>query len=203
MRWSNLVTEAAYVEPTAKPKATTAPTATPKPSVDFFNWGTADSSSSMTSYAKDLSLFAWRRVATGGRGALVFQKAPRGKAMTGHSFYDGDWIYVNVSYRKEGYAVAYENGEYGYVDASYIDWSDTGSSTIDARDLSAYEWRQVATRGRGALVFQTAPGGKGMKGHSFTDGDWIYVNVDYWENGYTMAYEDGEYGYVDASYIDW
>ena len=37
-------------------------------------------------------------------------------------YYDGDWIYVNVKWQSEGYAMAYENGTYGYVDASYIDW---------------------------------------------------------------------------------
>ena len=35
---------------------------------------------------------------------------------------DGDRIFVNVDYRERGYALAYKNGVYGYVDAGYIDW---------------------------------------------------------------------------------
>lgn len=35
---------------------------------------------------------------------------------------DGDRIFVNVDYREGGYALAYKNGVYGYVDAGYIDW---------------------------------------------------------------------------------
>ena len=178
----------------------------------YIDWGSSKSSSgssSMSSSAKDLSNYEYRKVSTKGRGSLVFQKAPRGKSMSGHRFYDGDWIYVNVDYRKDGYAVAYEDGEYGYVDASYINWnsskSGSGSSGIpsSARDLSDFEWREVDSNGRGSLVFQKAPRGKSMKGHKFYTGDWIYVNIYYRKDGYAVAYEDGEYGYVDASYIDW
>ncbi len=185
----------------------------------YINWGSGSSSSSSSSsasipsYVKDLDDFAYRRVRSNGRGSLVFQKAPRGKSMSGHRFYDGDWIYVNVDYRKEGYAVAYEDGEYGYVDASYIDWSSSKSSSSSsssssgipssAKNLSNFEWREVDSDGRGSLVFQKAPRGKSMSGHKFYDGDWIYVNVNYRKEGYAIAYEDGEYGYVDASYIDW
>ena len=75
----------------------------------------------------DLSNFGWRYVDSKGRGSLVFQKAPRGKSMKGHKFYTGDQIYVNLNYRENGYGIAYEDGEYGYVDASYIDWG-SGSS---------------------------------------------------------------------------
>lgn len=72
--------------------------------------------------ARDLSNYGYRAVTTKGRGALVFQSSPRGSFMSDHKFYDGDWVYVNLYWRKDGYAIAYENGVYGYVDASYIDW---------------------------------------------------------------------------------
>lgn len=70
----------------------------------------------------DLNQYEYLPVVEKGRGALVFQKSPRGSFMKNHKFYDGDYIYVNVNWRKDGYAIAYEDGEYGYVDASYIDW---------------------------------------------------------------------------------
>lgn len=181
----------------------------------------------------DLSNFGYRYVDSKGRGSLVFQKSPRGKSMKGHKFYTGDRIYVNIHWRQDGYAIAYENGEYGYVDASYIDWSKgsgggkpgggsqgggkpgggsqgggkpSGGGSWSGggdRDLSNFEYRRVASNGRGSLVFQKEPRGKSMPGHKFYDGDWIYVNIHYRRDGYSIAYENGEYGYVDASYIDW
>lgn len=158
-----------------------------------------------TAYASgkyDLDNYGYRTVRTGGKGKLVFQSSPRGAFMTEYSFRDGDRIYVNLDWRQDGYAIAYEDGEYGYVDASYIDW---GSDRTDRgpRNLSNFEYRTVRIRGRGALVFQDAPRGDFMYDHKFRDGDEIYVNVDWRKDGYALAYEDGEYGYVDASYIDW
>lgn len=70
----------------------------------------------------DLNQYEYRPVVEKGRGALVFQKSPRGSFMKKHIFYDDDYVYVNINWRKDGYAIAYEGGEYGYVDASYIDW---------------------------------------------------------------------------------
>lgn len=61
----------------------------------------------------------------------------------------------------------------------------------------------MRSNGRGSLVFQESPGGKSIKGHKFYDGDWIYVHPDYQKNGYAVAYDDGVFGFVDASYIDW
>lgn len=242
----------------------------------------------------DLSDFGWKRVDSKGRGSLVFQKAPAGKSMSGHKFYTGDQIYVNLYYRENGYAFAYENGEYGYVDASYIDWgnssstysskypdqrtsgwqldylgeyyvvncdewvslrehADTSSSRLakvplgarvvsvydtifdfylceyngevgfilkkylspnpgretinpskdDRYNLDMYEYRRVSSKGRGSLVFQRSPGGSFISGFKYHDGDWIYVNVEWRSKGYAMAYENGTYGYVDASYIAW
>lgn len=240
----------------------------------------------------DLANFGWCYVDSKGRGSLVFQRAPRGKSMPGHKFYTGDQIYVNLYYRESGYGIAYENGEYGYVDASYIDWGSEGSyggypderasgwrldylgdyyvvncsewvslrehadsasqrllrvplgarvtdvydtifdfylcdyngetgfimkkylspyrqgggssSSKDSRyDLSQYEYRRVSSKGRGSLVFQRSPKGSFMSGFKYYDGDWIYVNVNWRSQGYAIAYEDGTYGYVDASYIAW
>ena len=165
----------------------------------------------------DLDNYDYRTVVEKGRGKLVFQSSPGGSFMYDYKFYDGDEIFVNLNWRKSGYAIAYKNGKYGYVDASYIDWSPladaepdpmTGDfpgsgSSSNKKDLSNFDWRRVDSNGRGSLVFQYAPRGKSMKGHKFYDGDWIYVNINYRESGYGYAYEDGEYGYVDASYIDW
>jgi len=150
----------------------------------------------------DLDNYVYRQVSFNGSGALVFQRSPRGKSIPGHRFYDGDWIYVNLYYRESGYAMAYEDGEYGYVDASYIDWNDSGASN-EAKDFSDYDYRKVVTRGRGNLVFQKTPGGMFMNDHSFKNGAWIYVNLYWRKDGYAVAYEDGVYGYVDASYIRW
>jgi len=163
--------------------------------------------SALASDKYDLDNYGWRRVSSKGRGSLVFQKAPRGSFMSGHKFYDGDQIYVNLYYRENGYAFAYDDGVYGYVDASYIDWGDGsgsgGSIPASARDLDDYDWFKVRSYGRGSLVFQEKPRGKFMKGHKFYDGDWIYANPYYRTEGYAVAYDNGVFGYVDASYIDW
>lgn len=70
----------------------------------------------------DLSNFGYRTVVTKGRGRLVFQTKPRGSFMAQYKYFDGDQIYVNLYWREDGYAIAYQNGTYGYVDASYISW---------------------------------------------------------------------------------
>ncbi|MBR1561489.1 MAG: hypothetical protein IJ646_14745 [Clostridia bacterium] len=160
----------------------------------------------------DLDNFDYRTVVTKGRGKLVFQSSPGGSFMYDFKFYNGDEIFVNLNYRKNGYALAFKGGTYGYVDASYIDWRmqpdpepdpEPDRSYVSKKDLSNFDWRRVDSNGRGSLVFQQAPYGKSIKGHKFYDGDWIFVNVNYREKGYGYAYEDGEYGYVDASFIDW
>ena len=160
---------------------------------NYIDWGNDN--------ARDLSDYEYRRVRINGRGSLVFQTSPRGSFLYDYKYNEGDWIYVNVNWRKDGYAIAYEDGVYGYVDASYIDWRSTSSD--DARDLSNFEYREVDTDGRGSLIFQKSPRGSFMFDHSYSDGDWIYVNVDWRKDGYAIAYEDGVFGYVDASYIDW
>ena len=52
----------------------------------------------------------------------MFQKSPNGSFMYDYQFWDGDQIYVNLTWRQDGYAIAYQNGVYDYVDASYISW---------------------------------------------------------------------------------
>ena len=150
----------------------------------------------------DLDDFGYRTVNTGGRGSLVFQKSPGGAFMSGHSFRDGERIYVNLYWRKDGYAIAYEDGDYGYVDASYISWNNGGGGS-GARDFNNFDYRTVDTGGKGDLVFQSSPRGSFMHQYTYRDGERIYVNVDYREDGYALAYENGVYGYVDAKYIDW
>ena len=173
-----------------------------------------------TAYAADkydLNDYAYRTVRIRGTGSLVFQRAPRGSFMSDHKFWDGDRIYVNVRWRQNGYAIAYENGVYGYVDAKYIDWESGGSpndrapgsegpskeKSSSAKDLSNYGYRRVSTNGRGTLVFQREPRGAFMHRFTYNDGEWIYVNLSWRRDGYAMAYADGVYGYVDAKYIDW
>jgi len=151
----------------------------------------------------DLDDFGYRTVKTGGRGKLVFQNSPRGSFMSEYSFSNGDRIFVNLDWREDGYAIAYKNGDYGYVDASYIDWGGDSRGSDDVHDLDNFVYRTVRVSGRGALVFQRTPRGAFMYDHQFYDGDEIFVNEYYRESGYALAYEDGSYGYVDAGYIDW
>jgi len=167
-----------------------------------------ENTTSASSDRYDLSQYGYLSVITKGRGALFFQSSPRGSFMSNHKFRDGDQVYVNLNWQNNGYAIAYENGEYGYVDASYIDWDGIGSINLkndydNAKDLSNYEYRQVIEKGRGPLIFQKSPRGSFMSNFKYHDGDWIYVNLYWREDGYAIAYESETYGYVDASYIDW
>ena len=80
----------------------------------------------------------------------------------------------------------------------------TESEEDDGRyELMNYGFRLVDTDGRGALVFQSSPDGSFMNRYQFSDGEPIYVNLNWREDGYGIAYEDGVYGYVDAGYINW
>ena len=167
----------------------------------YIDWGS--SSYSGGSSKKNLSNYGYRTVNTGGRGNLVFQSSPNGSFMNDYQYSDGEQIYVNLDWRSEGYAIAYEDGVYGYVDASYIDWGGSSYSGSGKKNLSNYGYRTVDTGGRGALVFQSSPNGSFMNDYQYRDGERIYVNLDWRSDGYAIAYEDGVYGYVDASYIDW
>lgn len=168
----------------------------------------------------NLRNFDYRCVETRGRGKLVFQSSPGGSFMRDFTFDDGDQIFVNLEWRKKGYAMAYEDGVYGYVDASYIDWSPLAEAEPDPmtgefptyqgdyysnekKDLDNFDWRVVECDGRGDLVFQSKPYGSFMRDHKYDDGDLIYVNLNYREKGYAYAYDNCVYGYVDASYIEW
>lgn len=165
------------------------------------------------SYALDY--FVYLPVVTSGRGPLVFQSAPGGSFMSKYSYSDGDLIYVNHYFRDGNYALAYDvvDDIYGYVDASYIDWSFNPYNSYDGLsdsdpisdpyDLYYYDYFRVITNGRGNLVFQREPRGSFMSNFSYSDGDWIYVNPYYRAGNYALAYDNGTYGYVDVSYIDW
>ena len=151
----------------------------------------------------DLSNYGYRTVVTGGQGPLVFQTEPGGSFLWDHSFGDGSRIFVNLSWRNQGYALAYDNGTYGLVDASYINWGNAPGPAYDPHNLDDYGYRTVSTEGRGNLIFQTEPGGSFMNDYQYRDGDTIYVNLYWRENGYAIAYQNGVYGYVDAGYINW
>ena len=69
----------------------------------------------------DLDNYGYRTVVTNGKGALVLQNSPDGTFMNDYQYNEGDRIYVNLDWRQDGYAIAYQNGTYGYVDAKYID----------------------------------------------------------------------------------
>ncbi|MBR1558943.1 MAG: SH3 domain-containing protein [Clostridia bacterium] len=160
----------------------------------------SSASSGMSSSAKNLSNFEYRRVASNGRGSLVFQKAPRGKSMSGHKFYDGDWIYVNVNYRKDGYSIAYENGEYGYVDASYIDWGS--SSSYSGYSSSG---RNVYAR-YGDTNVRTGPGlGYASLGTLFKGEGAVYQNEMRYDDRGVAWYRvrwAGQYGWVSSRYTE-
>ena len=72
---------------------------------------------------KDLSNYGWRTV-TGveGDNKLTFRSKHKGGYMKKHRFANGERIYVNLTWRESGDAIAYDNGTYGYVQAKYIDW---------------------------------------------------------------------------------
>ena len=44
-------------------------------------------------------------------------------------------------------------------------------------------------------------GGSVMPGHQFYNGDEIWIHSKYWEGGCFLAYDKGEFGYVDAQYV--
>ena len=161
------------------------------------------SATALASDKYDRDNFGYRTVRTRGRGKLVFQNSPRGSFMSEYAFSNGDPIFVNLDWREDGYAIAYENGDYGYVDASYIDWGGDSRGSDDVHDLDNFVYRTVEIDNGGALVFQKSPRGAFMYDHKFYDGDEIFVNEYYRESGYALAYEGGSYGFVDVRYIDW
>ncbi|MBQ3269049.1 MAG: hypothetical protein IJH09_03915 [Clostridia bacterium] len=121
------------------------------------------------------------------------------------------WELVEAYYYDSEWCECYYDGLHGYILRQYLSYRPSRYSDnevypideVDRYDLNYYEYRPVVTKGRGRLVFQKSPRGSFLSEHSFHDDDWIYVNVEWRQDGYAIAYEDGVYGYVDASYIDW
>ena len=77
-----------------------------------------------------------------------------------------------------------------------------GDSIQDTKyNLSFYAYITVHVPAGTLLVMQERPGGAFMSTY-YTDGESIFVNMRYAENGYLFAYKDGVYGYVDMQYVN-
>ena len=77
-----------------------------------------------------------------------------------------------------------------------------GGSVQDTMyNLNYYEYRTVSVPVGTLLVMQERPGGDFMSTY-FTNGESIYVNMRYAQNGYLLAYKNGVYGYVDMQYVN-
>ena len=77
-----------------------------------------------------------------------------------------------------------------------------GGSVQDTMyNLNYYEYRTVSVPMGTLLVMQERPGGDFMSTY-FTNGESIYVNMRYAQNGYLLAYKNGFYGYVDMQYVN-
>ena len=77
-----------------------------------------------------------------------------------------------------------------------------GGSERDTKyNLSNYAYRTVSVPQGTLLVMQERPGGSFMSTY-FEDGESIFINMRYAENGYLLAYKNGVYGYVDMRYVN-
>ena len=77
-----------------------------------------------------------------------------------------------------------------------------GESMQDTRyNLNYYAYRTVSVPQGTLLVMQERPRGEFMSTF-YTDGESIFVNMRYAENGYLLAYKNGVYGYVDMQYVN-
>ena len=76
-----------------------------------------------------------------------------------------------------------------------------GSLQDTMYNLNYYEYRTVSVPMGTLLVMQERPGGDFMSSY-FTNGESIYVNMRYAQNGYLLAYKNGVYGYVDMQYVN-
>ena len=77
-----------------------------------------------------------------------------------------------------------------------------GGSLEDTKyNLNYYAYRTVSVPAGTLLVMQEQPGGAFMSTY-YMDGESIFVNMRYAENGYLLAYKDGVYGYVDMQYVN-
>ena len=123
--------------------------------------------------------------------------------------YYGEEVYVLGTWRSWALIFDYENDRYGWILQEYLSTrkpsARPGNSggTSNPYDLSNYGYRYVTTKGRGALVFQKEPYGSFLRDFKYYDDDLVFVNLSYRNGMYALAYENGTYGYVDASYIDW
>ena len=76
-----------------------------------------------------------------------------------------------------------------------------GESAQDVRyNLSFFAYRTVSVPQGTLLVMQERPGGDFMSTY-YMDGEAIFVNMRYSENGYLIAYKNGVFGYVDMKYV--
>ena len=76
-----------------------------------------------------------------------------------------------------------------------------GESMQDTRyNLNYYAYRTVSVPQGTLLVMQERPGGDFMSTY-YMDGEAIFVNMRYSENGYLIAYKNGVFGYVDMKYV--
>lgn len=76
-----------------------------------------------------------------------------------------------------------------------------GSDTQDIKyNLNNYAYKTVTVPMGTLLVMQESPGGAFMSTY-YSDGEPIFVNMRYAENGYLLAYKNGVYGYVDMKYV--
>lgn len=76
--------------------------------------------------------------------------------------------------------------------------------TDTIHNLASYDEHVVAHLPAGScLVMKTThgPNGTVMPGHVFYNGDRIWVHNRYWEGRCFLAYDKGEFGYVDAQYV--
>ena len=77
-----------------------------------------------------------------------------------------------------------------------------GGATQDTMyNLSYYAYRTVSVPAGTLLVMQERPRGTFMSTY-YTDGEPIFVNMRYAEDGYLLAYKNGVYGYVDMQYVN-
>ena len=76
-----------------------------------------------------------------------------------------------------------------------------GSLQDTMYNLNYYEYRTVSVPMGTLLVMQERPGGDFMSTY-FTNGESIYINMRYAQNGYLLAYKNGVYGYVDMQYVN-
>ena len=74
----------------------------------------------------------------------------------------------------------------------------------DVHNLAYYDEHVVAHLPEGVcLVMKSTHGPNGipMAGHAFYNGDRIWVHNRYWEGRCFLAYDNGDFGYVDARYV--